>query len=126
VETNSVTGAVLERRSIMPKYLFQSSLTTDGIAGTLKEGGSKRREAVEQAAKNLGGTMEAYYYAFGDTDVFTIIDFPDNVTAVTAALVVSAGGGAAVKTTVLITPEEVDAIAKKAAEQAGGYRPPGQ
>jgi uncharacterized protein with GYD domain len=106
----------------MAKYLFQANYTGKGLEGLLKEGGTKRREAVEKATKSLGGTLEAFYYAFGETDVFAIVDLPDNVSATTFALLVTAGGGATVKTTVLITPEEVDQATKKTLD----YRPPGQ
>ena len=106
----------------MSKYLYQAAYTGAGLEGLLKEGGSKRREAVELAAKSLGGTLEAFYYAFGDTDVFAIIDLPDNVSASAFSLLVAAGGGASVKTTVLITPEEVDQATKMTVK----YRPPGK
>jgi len=104
------------------KYLVHAKYTDEGLKGLLKEGGSKRREAVEQAVKGLGGTLEAFYYAFGDADVVGIADLPDNVSATTFSLLVTAAGGATVKTTVLITPEEVDQAAKKTLD----YRPPGQ
>jgi uncharacterized protein with GYD domain len=106
----------------MPKYLFHSSYTVEGLKGVLKEGGSGRREAVEQALKSLGGTLEAFYYAFGDTDVFLIVDLPDHVSATAMSFVANAAGTAKVKTTVLITPEEVDQAVKKSVD----YRPPGQ
>jgi uncharacterized protein with GYD domain len=106
----------------MSKYLYQAAYTDAGLDGLLKEGGSKRREAVELAAKSLGGTLEAFYYAFGDSDVFAIIDLPDNVSASAFSLLVTAAGGAKVKTTVLITPEEVDEATKKTLK----YRPPGK
>jgi uncharacterized protein with GYD domain len=106
----------------MPKYLFTANLTMDGIKGTMKEGGTARKAAVEKAIKSLGGTPEAYYYAFGGTDVVGIADMPDNVSAAAFALLVTVAGGAAVSTTVLLTPEEVDEIAKK----TGDYRPPGK
>jgi uncharacterized protein with GYD domain len=106
----------------MAKYLVQASYTDAGLKGLLKEGGSKRREAVEKAVEGLGGTLESFYYAFGDVDVLGIADMPDNVSATAFALLVTAGGGATVKTTVLITPEEVDQAAKKTLD----YRPPGQ
>jgi uncharacterized protein with GYD domain len=105
----------------MSKYLYQASYTDQGLEGLLKEGGSKRQEAVAQAAKSLGGTLEAYYYAFGDSDVFAIVDLPDNVSASAFSLLVAAGGGATIKTTVLITPEEIDQATKKTID----YRPPG-
>ena len=65
----------------MPKYLFQASYVGEGIKGLLKEGGSKRRETVEQTVKGMGGTLEAFYYAFGEDDVIAISDFPDNINA---------------------------------------------
>jgi uncharacterized protein with GYD domain len=70
----------------------------------------------------MGGTLESFYYAFGEDDVFGVVDFPDNVTAAAFSLVVNASGAAAVKTTVLMTPEEVDEATKKTVD----YRPPGQ
>jgi uncharacterized protein with GYD domain len=106
----------------MAKYLFQAVYTAKGLEGLLKEGGSKRRQAVEQAVKGLGGTLEAFYYTFGDTDVFGIADLPDNVSAASFSLLVTAAGGATVKTVVLMTPEEIDQAAKKTLN----YRPPGQ
>ena len=106
----------------MPKYLAHASYTVEGLKGLLKDGGSKRREVVEQLAKGLGGTLEALYYAFGDDDVFAIFDFPDNVSATAVSLVINAAGGATVKITVLLTPEEVDQATKKTVD----YRPPGQ
>jgi len=106
----------------MLKYLYQSSYTVEGLKGLLKDGGSKRKEVAKKLVESLGGKLEAFYYAFGGTDVFLIIDAPDNVSAVAGAMAVTAAGGAAIKTTVLITPEEMD----KAAKKKGTYSPPGK
>ena len=38
----------------MPKYLMQVSLTKDGVKGVAKDGGTKRRQAVEQFFKSAG------------------------------------------------------------------------
>ena len=105
----------------MAKYLFQASYTEKGLEGLFKDGGSKRREDVAKAIKGMGGTLEAFYYAFGYTDVFCIAELPGNVDAGAFALRVAAAGGATLKTTVLITPEEIDEAVKKAID----YRPPG-
>ena len=51
----------------------------------------------------------------------TILDLPDNVTAAGVAPVVAASGKVSITTTVLLTPEEVDAAAKL----GGAYRAPG-
>jgi uncharacterized protein with GYD domain len=110
----------------MPKYLIHGSYTEEGLKGLLKEGGSKRREATEQALKSIGGTLEAYYYAFGDNDFYIIVDLPDNVNATTVVLVANASGAVKNKTTVLMTPEEVDQAVDQATKVAGEYRPPGR
>lgn len=105
----------------MPKYLAQASYTAEGMKGLFEYGGTKRREAVGELAESLGGTVEAFYYAFGDDDVFVIFDLPDNVNASTATMVVNASGAARVKMTVLLTPEEIDQATKKSVT----YFPPG-
>ena len=104
----------------MPKYLFQASYTREGLQGLLSEGGTQRRQAVESMAAALGGTVEAFYYAFGDYDLYVIAELPDDATATAASLVVGASGAGSVKTTVLIGPETVD----EATAKAVSYRPP--
>ena len=106
----------------MPRYLLQVSYTTEGIRGLLKDGGSKRRAAAEQAIKSLGGKLEVFYFAFGDTDAFVIAEAPDNISAAAVALAVGASGAVHAKTTVLLTPEEMDQATKKTVS----YSPPGR
>ncbi len=106
----------------MPKYLVQASYSAEGAKGLLKEGGTSRRAAIEKLAASVGGSIEVFYWAFGETDVYLILDLPDNASAAAIALTVAASGAVALKTTVLMTPEEVDAATKK----APSYRPPGQ
>ena len=106
----------------MPKYLLQASYTAEGLRGLLKEGATKRKAAAEQLIDSLGGKLEVFYPAFGDTDVFLIVDAPDNETAAAALMAVGASGAVQVKTTVLLTPEEMDRATKKTVS----YRPPGK
>ncbi len=106
----------------MAKYLSQVNYVGEGVKGLLKDGGSKRRAVVEELFKSMGDTVEAFYYAFGDTDLYVISDCPGNVAVAAGALIVSATGAATVKTTVLLTPDEIDAAAKMGAR----YSPPGQ
>ena len=106
----------------MPKYLAQVNYVGEGIKGLLKEGGSSRRAAIEKLFGSVGAKVEALYYAFGDVDLFVIIDAPDNVTAAALSLTVNAAGAATTKVTVLLTPEDIDAAAKKTPT----YRPPGK
>ena len=106
----------------MPKYLIQASYTEEGAKGLLREGGTGRRAAVEQLIRGLGGRLEAFYFAFGGSDVYLIADLPDNASTVAASLTIAASGAVRPKTTVLLTPEEIDQAAKKTVP----YRPPGE
>src|SRR5262245_44691298 len=106
----------------MPKYLCSGSYTEEGLKGLLKEGGSKRRAAVEQLAKEMGGKLEAFYFAFGSDDFHIILDLPSNVDMTAVALVATASGSWKSRNTVRITPEEVDLSTKKQVN----FRPPMQ
>jgi uncharacterized protein with GYD domain len=105
----------------MPKYLIKVSYTAEGAKGLLKDGGSKRREVAEQALKSAGGKMEAFYFAFGNTDAFVIVDAPNHATVSAASLAINASGAVRTETVVLITPEEIDQAVKKSVT----YRAPG-
>ena len=105
----------------MPKYLVQASYTREGVEGVRAKGGSSRREALAETARSLGGGIESFYFAFGDHDAYLIVDLPDNEAAAAVAMTANAAGGAAVKTTVLLTPEQVDEAANRSVQ----YQPPG-
>ncbi len=106
----------------MPKFLVHGNYIGEGIAGLLKEGGTSRRAAVETLVASVGGKVEALYYAFGDTDVYVLVDMPDNAAATALALKVNASGRVAIRTTPLMTPEDVDEAVKRTPD----YRPPGR
>jgi len=108
----------------MPKYLVAGSYTPDGIPGLMEDGGTGRRAKITAMIEQAGGSVEAFYYAIGDTDVYIIIDLPDQESAVAISMAVNAVGAAVVSSTVLMSPEEMDAAAHKAA--GIGYRPPGE
>ena len=105
----------------MGKYLIRGNYVGDGVAGLLREGGTARRAAVTTAIEGLGGSMEAMYYAFGDTDVFALCDLPDDATAAALSLMINASGSVSATVTPLMTPEDLD----EAAEKSPTYRPPG-
>lgn len=106
----------------MPKFLLKASYTPEGTKGLLQEGGSSRKALVEKLIGGLGGKVEAFYFAFGETDVYVIIDLPDTVSAAAYGLVVNAVGAVRISTVPLLTPEEVDQACKKKV----GYTPPGK
>ena len=105
----------------MAKYLWKANYVGEGLKGLIKEGGTSRRAVVEKMVKSLGGKLEVFYYAFGETDLYVIADMPDNVSAAALSLIVAASGAVTLNTTVLMTPEEMDQAGKK----TPSYRPPG-
>ena len=106
----------------MAKYLWKANYVGEGLKGLIKDGGTTRRAVVEKMIKSMGGKLEVFYYAFGETDLYCIADMPDNISAAAMALIIAASGAVTLNTTVLMTPEEMDQAAKK----TPGYRPPGK
>jgi len=106
----------------MPKYLAEASFTDQGLQGTLKDGGTARRQALEEAVASVGGRLESFYYCFGEKDSVVIVDLPNNATAAALALTLGVSGAVRLKTTVLLTPEEID----EAVRVKGEYRAPGK
>lgn len=106
----------------MSKYLLAAAYTADGAKGLLKDSGTKRRQAAEQAIKSAGGTMEAFYFAFGDNDAYIVVDAPDHATVAAASVAINASGAVRTKTVVLLSAEEIDQAIKKTVD----YRAPGR
>jgi uncharacterized protein with GYD domain len=105
----------------MATYLLHGSYSAEGTKGLLKDGGSKRRDVVKKMVEQIGGKVHAFYYALGEDDVYVIAEIADQTSAVAMSLVVNATGAVRLKTTVLLTAEEIDAATKKSI----GYKAPG-
>jgi uncharacterized protein with GYD domain len=105
----------------MPRYLFRGSYSREGAQGLLREGGTRRRQAVERLVQSLGGRLESFHFALGETDLFMIVDLPGPVAAAAASVIVAASGAGHWTTTVLLSAEEMD----EATRLDGGYRAPG-
>ena len=105
----------------MPRYLLAGSYSPQGSKGVLSGGGTARRTAVEKLVSDLGGRVESFDFAFGSDDFYTIVELPDARAATAIALTVNASGAVNLRTTVLLTPEEVDA----AGQLQPDYQPPG-
>jgi uncharacterized protein with GYD domain len=105
----------------MPMYLWRASYAADGAKGLLKDGGTKRRDAVKKMVESAGGKLHSFHFALGTDDVVGIAEFPDTATAAAMSLVVNASGAVNLHSTLLISPEDIDAAAKKAIK----YAPPG-
>lgn len=106
----------------MTNYLVTASYSPEGVRGVLKNGGTARADAVSKAVQGLGGTMHSFHFAFGGDDAIVVVELADNVAAAALGLAVSSTGLASVKTTVLLTPAEIDEAAKRQV----AYTPPGK
>lgn len=106
----------------MPKYLIQGRYTPEGLKGLAKDKASGRKTAVQAAMKSIKGKLETLYFALGADDVVLIVDAPDNIAAAALSLTVGSAGLVSVRTTPLLTVDEVD----QALELPSKYRAPGQ
>jgi uncharacterized protein with GYD domain len=107
----------------MAKYLIKASYGAEGVKGIVKDGGSSRFIAVTKMIQGMGGSLESFYFSFGETDIYAIADLPGGNAdaAAVAAAVGSSGAMSSYETVVLMSPEEVDAAMQKAVD----YSPPG-
>jgi uncharacterized protein with GYD domain len=107
---------------LMAHYLLQAAYTPEGWAAMIKNP-QNRLDAVRPVVEKLGGKIESGWFAFGEYDLISIVQMPDNVSAAAFSLAATAGGAIkAIKTTPLLTLEEGIEAMKKAA--GTGYKPP--
>ena len=105
----------------MPKYLLRASYTLEGVNGLLEVGGSSREKAISALVESVGGSMESFFYAFGEDDLLIIADLPDDSAAAAISLRVAASGAGTIRTTVLLDAATMDEAVKKIVS----YTPPG-
>lgn len=86
-----------------------------------KDKATGRKAAVQAAMKALKGKVECMYFSFGADDAVLIVDAPDNVSAAAVSLTASMSGLVRIRTTPLLTAEEVD----QALAMPSKYRAPG-
>ena len=105
----------------MGSYLFKVSYSVDGLKGIASEGAAHRVDFIGKLMDGLGGKLESFHFAFGETDAFVIGQLPDDNTAAAIAMAVGASGTGSCETVKLLTPADVDA----ARGITTGYKPPG-
>ena len=106
----------------MSKYLISAHYNAEGAAGLASRGGTARRDAVGKMLAEAGGSIDCFYYAWGDVDAYLVVDMPSDEAMVGVALSVNKSGATTITTTPLLTPEQVDA----AAGAAPVYTSPGK
>ena len=106
----------------MKKYLIKASYNAKGVKGLLEDGGTQRKLVVQKMLAGMGGKLESFYYAFGEHDAYIISELPDDVSAAAVGLRVNSTGLVSISTTVLLSPEDIDAASKKSIS----YKAPGE
>jgi len=106
----------------MATFMIQGSYTAESWAALLAHP-VDRSDAVRPVIEKMGGKLLNAFFAFGDTDIFLIVDMPGNVEAAAISLAVAAGGAfKSMKTTPLMSIAEGMEAMKKAAKS--GYKAP--
>ena len=105
----------------MPKYMISANYTAQGMEGVRSAGAKSRIDAVSSMLEAMGGRLESFHFAFGDTDVFAIAEVPDDEAAAAVAIAINTSGAVNVRTTKLLTVEQVD----EALRRTVNYQPPG-
>ena len=77
----------------MAKYLFTASLTRKESPEPSPKAARPVVAVIKSAVEALGGTLESFYFVFGDDDVVVICELPDNETAAAFAMETSASAG---------------------------------
>jgi uncharacterized protein with GYD domain len=108
----------------MALYLMRFSYTPATWA-KLMQNPEDRRNAARAYIEQVGGSLQGFWYGFGEYDAYAIYEAPDNVAMAAVVLAITAGGAlASVDTTVLLTVEEtIEALTKG---KGISYRRPGE
>ncbi len=67
----------------MPLYMTQASYTPEAVAA-LAQNPEDRSEALRGLAESMGGRLLSFHYSFGDYDIVTMQEAPDDKTAAAA------------------------------------------
>ncbi len=97
----------------MKKYLVKGKYTPEGTKGLIQEGGSSRKTSIEKMLAEMDGKVESFYYAFGEDDVYLIVELPDDISGTAVILKVNATGMVRISMTPLFEPADIDAASKK-------------
>ena len=89
----------------MPIYVSLVKFTREGIM-TMKNQGVARSDKVKKNIEELGGRLIAAYYCLGEYDVVAVLEFPDNKTAMKAAVKNASIGHISITTMPAVTRDE--------------------
>lgn len=80
----------------MPTYISLVEYTQQGIANI--EDSPARLDDAKELAASLGGELTDFYLTFGQYDIVTVSEFPDDKTAAQFTLAVASEGAVSTET----------------------------
>ena len=89
-------------------YLITANYSPEGLEGIRTKGAKSRVDAVRAMLEGVGGTLESFHFAFGETDVFAIAEVPGDEAAAAVSMTINATGAVSTRTVKLLTVEQVD------------------
>ena len=105
----------------MAQYMYEVAYTPESLAAQIKEP-QDRIEAVRASLEAMGIKILVWGYPLGEYDLVIVIEAPDDTTAVSVALAVTAGGAVkSSRTTRLLSGQEWIEALRKA--QRSQYQP---
>jgi len=108
---------------VMAKYLVLFGFSSEAIKQFVMSP-SDRAAAVRRLVESVGGSLECYYWMFGQYDGVAIVEMPDSRTQAAATLaIISSDAFTHFETHELIEVEDLARIAVRAKNIA--YQPPG-
>jgi uncharacterized protein with GYD domain len=108
----------------MTQYLIEVGYTPQAWSDQIDKQANVT-ERITPAVNACGGKIESLYYAFGDSDLIGIIEFPKPEDAAAFALTVTASGALrSYRTTPLLSVDQGRAAMKRAKEVRKVYSPP--
>ena len=107
----------------MPYYMFQGRYATQAIKAMV-ENPQDREAAARALVEAAGGKMHSFFFCFGQEDVVAILEFPDDTSMTSCALVLGASGAmAGGATTKLLTAQEAQSAMSASQALVASYKP---
>jgi uncharacterized protein with GYD domain len=108
---------------VVAKYLVLFSLTSETAKRFIAKP-SDRAAVIREVAESAGGSLESYYWMFGQYDGAAVFDLPDSHAMAAVSLAIASSGALSrFETHELIESGDLTAIAERA--KGITYRPPG-
>ena len=105
------------------KYLVLFSLTSESAKRFIVKP-SDRSAVVREVAESAGGSLESYYWMFGQYDGAAVFNLPDSHSMAAVSLAITSSGALSrFETHELIESSDLTAIAERA--KGITYQPPG-